>query len=30
VFFAGEFAEQLIRLGQADAQRCIDEHLADL
>ena len=26
VFFAGEFAEQLIRLGQADAQRWIDEH----
>ena len=30
VFFAGEFAEQLIRLGQADAQRSIDEHPTDL
>ena len=26
VFFAGEFAEKLIQLGQADAQRWIDEH----
>ena len=30
LFFAGEFAEQLIQLGQADAQRWIDEHPADL
>jgi NTE family protein len=30
LFFAGEFAEQLIKLGQADAQRWIDEHPADL
>ena len=30
VFFAGEFAEELIQLGQADAQRWIDEHPADL
>jgi NTE family protein len=30
VFFAGEFAEQLIRLGQADACRWIDEHPTDL
>jgi NTE family protein len=30
VFFAGEFAEELIRLGQADAQRWIDEHSADI
>ena len=30
VFFAGEFAEKLIQLGQADAQRWIDEHPADL
>jgi NTE family protein len=30
VFFAGEFAEALIQLGQADAQRWIDEHPADL
>jgi NTE family protein len=30
VFFAGEFAEELIKLGQADAQRWIDEHPADL
>jgi len=30
VFFAGEFAEELIRLGQADAQRWLDEHPADL
>src|ERR1035438_3251469 len=30
VFFAGEFAEELIRLGQADACRWIDEHPADL
>jgi NTE family protein len=26
LFFAGEFAEELIQLGQADAQRWIDEH----
>ena len=30
LFFAGEFAEQLIKLGQADAQHWIDEHPADL
>ena len=30
VFFAGEFAEELIALGQTDAQRWIDEHPADL
>ena len=30
VFFAGEFAEELIKLGQADAQRWIDDHPADL
>ncbi|MGO9958151.1 MAG: patatin-like phospholipase family protein [Solirubrobacteraceae bacterium] len=30
LFFAGEFAEELIELGQADAQRWIDEHPADL
>ena len=30
VFFAGEFAEELIKLGQADAQRWIDEHPVDL
>jgi NTE family protein len=30
LFFAGEFAEKLIQLGQADAQRWIDEHPADL
>ena len=30
VFFAGEFAEELILLGRADAQRWIDEHPADL
>ena len=30
VFFAGEFAEELIQLGQADAQRWINEHPADL
>ncbi len=30
VFFAGEFAEELIQLGQADAQRWIAEHPADL
>ena len=30
VFFAGEFAEELIALGQADAQRWLDEHPADL
>ena len=29
VFFASEFAEELIQLGQADAQRWIDEHRAD-
>ena len=28
VFFAGEFAEALIQLGRADAQRWIDEHPA--
>ncbi len=30
LFFAGEFAEELIQLGQADAQRWIDEHPAGL
>jgi NTE family protein len=30
VFFAGEFAEELIQLGQADAQRWIDQHPTDL
>ena len=30
VFFAGEFAEELIRLGQADACRWIDEHPTNL
>jgi NTE family protein len=30
LFFAGEYAEELIRLGQADAQRWVDEHPADL
>ena len=30
LFFAGEFAEELIQLGQTDAQRWIDEHPADL
>ena len=30
LFFAGEFAEELIQLGQADAQRWLDEHPADL
>ena len=30
VFFAGEFAEELIRLGQTDAQRWLDAHPADL
>jgi NTE family protein len=30
LFFAGEFAEELIALGQADARRWIDEHPADL
>jgi NTE family protein len=30
VFFASEFAEELIALGQTDAQRWIDEHPADL
>jgi hypothetical protein len=30
VFFAGEFAEQLIQLGQLDACRWIDEHPTDL
>jgi NTE family protein len=29
VFFAGEFAEALIKLGQADAQRWLDEHPTD-
>ena len=29
MFFAGEFAEELIQLGQADAQRWLDEHPAD-
>jgi NTE family protein len=29
VFFASEFAEALIQLGQADAQRWLDEHPAD-
>ena len=30
LFFAGEFAEELIQLGQTDAQRWIDEHPTDL
>ncbi|MGO9790535.1 MAG: patatin-like phospholipase family protein [Solirubrobacteraceae bacterium] len=30
VFFAGEFAEALIGLGQADAQRWLDQHPSDL
>jgi NTE family protein len=30
VFFAGEFAEELIALGRADAQRWIDQHPSDL
>ena len=30
LFFAGEFAEELIQLGQADAERWIDEHPAGL
>src|SRR5450755_1391172 len=30
LFFAGEFAEELIQLGQTDAQRWIDEHPAGL
>jgi NTE family protein len=30
VFFAGEFAEELIKLGQADAQRWIEQHPTDL
>ena len=30
VFFAGEFAEELIALGRADAQRWLDEHPSDL
>ena len=30
LFFAGEFADELIQLGQTDAQRWIDEHPADL
>ncbi len=30
LFFAGEFAEELIQLGQTDAQRWINEHPADL
>ena len=29
LFFAGEFAEKLIGLGHAHAQRWIDEHPAD-
>jgi NTE family protein len=29
VFFAGEFADALIELGQADAQRWLDEHPGD-
>ena len=29
MFFAGEFAEELIELGQADAQRWLDQHPAD-
>ena len=30
VFFAGEFAEELIQLGQTDARRWIDQHPANL
>jgi hypothetical protein len=30
VFFAGEFAQALIRLGRADAQRWLDEHPSNL
>ena len=30
LFFAGEFAKELIQLGQTDAQRWIDEHPADI
>jgi NTE family protein len=30
LFFTGEFAEELIQLGQADAQRWLDEHPADI
>jgi hypothetical protein len=30
LFFAGEFAEALIKLGRADAHRWIDQHPADL
>jgi NTE family protein len=30
LFFTGEFADELIQLGQADAQRWIDEHPADI
>ena len=30
LFFAGEFAKELIQLGQTDAQRWIDGHPADL
>ena len=30
VFFAGEFADALLELGKADAQRWIDEHPTDL
>ena len=29
VFFAGEFADALIELGRADAQRWLDEHPGD-
>ena len=30
VFFAGEFADALIKLGRADARRWIEDHPADL
>jgi NTE family protein len=30
LFFGGEFAEELIQLGQADAQRWVDQHPTDL
>jgi NTE family protein len=30
VFFAGEFAEELIAFGRADAQRWLDQHPSDL
>ncbi len=30
LFFAGEFAEALIQLGQTDAQRWLDQHPSDL